>query len=745
MAMATPATTPENSMPLGPAGPQYGLLVPMPLPGTQGVPFFNGQNATEFFSRFEDLCDDYRQSIAERFRRLPRYCETAHADTIKSLPEYEDKNDWEKLKKAVLKEYLDHDTEQQLHSRRFLEVYKSKPRSTIEETRDFCRFFKTASMRLKQKNQLDSFTRAQWFIEGMPPSLREKLVRKLNIDPDDSETMDFDKIHSNAVAIVNSLKAVEKFSGSKALADDMSDLADKYQAKAAVDPAKKLSPPVVEPPKVTTIEDITEKFAALSLPTKAITEQLSDTVRSLSAAVIKIHGGTSQNQTTNPGNPGTPSGANTTLPEQGCYGCGDPQCRIGRCSKMGALRAQGKFHYNADHRICLGTTDRPGPEVRRQRGQTFVQAIEAAASQSTTPDLVRTSALRLGAAASPEDIDDDTDEEDDEADEPRDAATVNTVRPTWPPSANKDALQDRANAESNLPGMKILRPGHYAQKISKEPTAPKVRFQNDDAMVIDDQDAVTVAIPKKKKEDYKSASQPLRRRKLDTLPDTVSQDAVFERILDQASGLTVREVLAISPDMRRRFYRREDQPTAQGAVSVNTAAVDRGVRCFSTRTLDQPADLELYAAGCPEVKATVNDTPLMAMIDSGSEINVISGAKARSAGLAWRTGPTLQLLGVNGKLTKFLGVCNGVEIDVGGAKRRMPIFVVDECDYDMILGRVYERKTRLCAQNHDDGTCDITVLGENDVQVTVRAVLADSPGNRSVSDVFLSPRGSLKE
>ncbi|KAL9588782.1 MAG: hypothetical protein Q9203_002418 [Teloschistes exilis] len=246
--MATPATTPEKSMSPGPTGPQYGLLVPMPLPGTQGVPFFNGQNATEFFSRFEDLCDDYRQSIAERFRRLPRYCETAHADTIKSLPEYEDKNDWEKLKKAVLKEYLDHDIEQQLHSRHFLEVYKSKPRSTIEETRDFCRFFKTASMRLKQKNQLDSFTRAQWFIEGLPPSLREKLVRKLNIDPDDSETMDFDKIHSNAVAIVNSLKAVEKFSGSKALADDMSDLADKYEAKAAVDPAKKLSPPVVEPP-----------------------------------------------------------------------------------------------------------------------------------------------------------------------------------------------------------------------------------------------------------------------------------------------------------------------------------------------------------------------------------------------------------------------------------------------------------------------------------------------------------------
>ncbi|KAL8811791.1 MAG: hypothetical protein Q9200_001523 [Gallowayella weberi] len=709
----------------------HGLLVPMPLPGTQGVPFFNGQNATDFLSRFEDLCDDYRQSTSERFRRLPRYCETAHADTIKSLPEYEDKTDWAKLKKAVLKEYLDHDTEQQLHSRRFMEVYKSKPRSTIEETRDFCRFFKTASQRLKDKNQLDGFTRAQWFIEGLPPSMREKLVRKLNIDPDDSETMNFEKIHETAVSIIDSLKAVEKFSVSKALADDMSDLADKYQAKAAIDPAKKLSPPVVEAPKTTTIEEITEKLAAMSLPTRVVTEQLSDTVRSLSAAVTRMQDNTSQSRPTIAGPSSSPSGSFNALPEQGCYGCGDPLCRISRCTKMDALRAQGKFHYNAENKICLGTVDRPGPLVRRLRGQSFVQAIEAATGQDVSPNIVRTSALRLGAAVGPEDIGDDTDEEDDDDDDSGSTVVVNAVRPTWPPSADKDALQDRANAEANLPGMKILRPGHYAQKPAKEPTVPKVRFQDDDTMMIDDQETA----PKKKKEDHKNNGQPLRRRKLDTLPETVNQDAVFERILDQASGLSVREVLTISPDMRRRFYRREDQPPAQGSTSASATVAAASIRVHSTRML-QAADEELYAAGCPEVRATVNDLPLTAMIDSGSEINVISGANARRAGLAWRNGPTLQLLGVNGKLTKFLGVCNNVEINIGGAKRRMPIFVVEECDYEVILGRVYERKTRMGTQNHDDGTCDVTVLGEGDVQVTVRAVLSDNPGNRSVHDVF---------
>ncbi|KAL8698491.1 MAG: hypothetical protein Q9224_001828 [Gallowayella concinna] len=737
--MATPQTSRETSM--SPAittavQPTATVLFPMPMPGTQGVPFFNGQNATEFLNRFEDLCGDFKQTPAERFRRLPRYCEAAHADIIKSLPEWADEQyDWAKLKKAILKEYVDYDTEQQLSSRRFLEIYKSKPRSKNEEARDFCRFYKTASLRLQKKQQLDEFTRCQWFIEGLPAHMRQKIVRKLRIDPDDSETMSFDAMYSQAIAMIDAQKAVEKFSGSKALADDMSDLADKYQTKSAVDPERKLAPPVVEAPKITTVEEITEKLAAMSLPAKVVTEQLSDTVRSLSAAVARMQDGAAQPRPTILTANSTPSGSYTVMPEQGCYGCGESSCRISRCGKMDALRAQGKFHYNADHRICLGTVDRPGPEVRRPRGQTFVQAIEAAVNQNNAPNIVRTSALRLGVAAGPEDIGNDTDEEDDDSCD--DTVVTNSVKPTWPPSADKSALHERANAESNLPGMKILRPGHYAQKPAKEPTAPRVRFQDEDAMMIDDEEKA----PKKKKEDYKNGGQPMRRRKLDTLPETVDQDALFERILDQASGLSVREVLAVSPDMRRRFYRREDPAPAQGTVSVNAATASANVRVSSAR-MEQAADEDLYAAGCPEVRAAVNTLPLTAMIDSGSEINVISGANARKAGLAWRVGPTLQLLGVNGKLTKFLGVCNDVAINIGGATRRMPVFVVDECDYDVILGRVYERKARMGTQNNDDGTCDITVIGDDNVQVTVRAVLSDNPANRSVHDVF---RQGLKE
>jgi hypothetical protein len=34
-------------------------LMPMPLPGFAGVPFFTGRDATEFLERFDELCDEY--------------------------------------------------------------------------------------------------------------------------------------------------------------------------------------------------------------------------------------------------------------------------------------------------------------------------------------------------------------------------------------------------------------------------------------------------------------------------------------------------------------------------------------------------------------------------------------------------------------------------------------------------------------------------------------------------------------
>jgi hypothetical protein len=39
------------------------MRLSMPLPGSPGIPYFEGANTTEFLDSFEDLCNEY--SVAE--------------------------------------------------------------------------------------------------------------------------------------------------------------------------------------------------------------------------------------------------------------------------------------------------------------------------------------------------------------------------------------------------------------------------------------------------------------------------------------------------------------------------------------------------------------------------------------------------------------------------------------------------------------------------------------------------------
>jgi len=62
-------------------------LMPMPLPGFVGVPFFRGRDATEFLERYDELCEEYNLTTDQKVAKLPRYCERSISDVIKTLKE----------------------------------------------------------------------------------------------------------------------------------------------------------------------------------------------------------------------------------------------------------------------------------------------------------------------------------------------------------------------------------------------------------------------------------------------------------------------------------------------------------------------------------------------------------------------------------------------------------------------------------------------------------------------------------
>jgi hypothetical protein len=121
-----------------------------------------------------------------------------------------------------------------------------------------------------------------------------------------------------------------------------------------------------------------------------------------------------------------------------------------------------------------------------------------------------------------------------------------------------------------------------------------------------------------------------------------------------------------------------------------------------------------YACPSGRAKALVDGYfKANSLLDNGSEVNLMPRRVFEQLDLpidtdiAWRintfnTGAETEAHGC-------LGVCHAVLIDIGGVEVKVPVFIVDESNQDLLLGRPWERMTRASFTNEDNGdyTCRI--------------------------------------
>jgi hypothetical protein len=78
-----------------------------------------------------------------------------------------------------------------------------------------------------------------------------------------------------------------------------------------------------------------------------------------------------------------------------------------------------------------------------------------------------------------------------------------------------------------------------------------------------------------------------------------------------------------------------------------------------------------------------------------------------------------------------IGVCHEVPVDIGGVEVKQPIFVVEHCNNDLILGRPWERMVRAEYINEDDGSYTVKIKSPDGLRmVQFCAVKAEHERNR---------------
>ncbi len=111
-----------------------------------------------------------------------------------------------------------------------------------------------------------------------------------------------------------------------------------------------------------------------------------------------------------------------------------------------------------------------------------------------------------------------------------------------------------------------------------------------------------------------------------------------------------------------------------------------------------------YFMGSPKVKVCLdNGSKVTALLDTGVEINVMTRELMEETNLAMKKGPKLELVSHLGHSRTFLGLCEDVEVAIGGLKTRQPIFVVETGDHELVLGQSFLNSVKFSQEYKPDG------------------------------------------
>jgi hypothetical protein len=100
--------------------------------------FFDDYNITKFLNRYVDLCQNYDLEKRKKIRRLSRYCDLINEQYVRVVINA-NVFEWKEFCKTLCKDYKDKDLNQQLHSLKYLEVFKNKMRTSLNEIFQYCR------------------------------------------------------------------------------------------------------------------------------------------------------------------------------------------------------------------------------------------------------------------------------------------------------------------------------------------------------------------------------------------------------------------------------------------------------------------------------------------------------------------------------------------------------------------------------------------------------------------------------
>ncbi|KAJ6474946.1 hypothetical protein C8R45DRAFT_834620 [Mycena sanguinolenta] len=255
-------------------------------------------------------------------------------------------------------------------------------------------------------------------------------------------------------------------------------------------------------------------------------------------------------------------------------------------------------------------------------------------------------------------------------------------------------------------------------------------------------------------------------RFLSQIQDNVSVDEVFTELMNAPvpAGLTIGKVIGVSPPLQKKVtdytQRRREYVTSTGEYEILSPEVAKSaasgfIPTGITRTNDSifedvddgeavadfyssfhalpsyPSRFLAFATGM--ITVSIKGQEVRCLVDTGSELNLVSHSLVQSLGLPNDTeGTRWSLSGVNGGSDRLMGLCRDVPMRVGGHNFNHHLFVSRQSPgkQDIILGQPWIQWFSGRIDLDRDGSMDLCLWEDGDrshpATISVRLL---KPGN----------------
>jgi hypothetical protein len=198
------------------------------------------------------------------------------------------------------------------------------------------------------------------------------------------------------------------------------------------------------------------------------------------------------------------------------------------------------------------------------------------------------------------------------------------------------------------------------------------------------------------------------------IEDKADAKKVLDRILDITVPVTAREILSLSPEVRKQAKESTTTKKIKAAAFVSVEPVSNYLHALEASDCHEGLVVAKESHALRSIVPIVDgNQAIECVLDSGCQIVGMSRAVWMALSKEYNPAHTVSMQSANGTVDRSLGIIENLSFRVGTIEIQLQVHVIEEPAYDILLGRPFDVLTESIIRNSRNEDQTITITDPN--------------------------------